>query len=67
MLRTEIIDAYLVAFALANPRSVPPKIEYTRGWFVLQYDGVVNSINRYRRPEIIRMTAQLDARVKEIG
>ena len=63
MLHTEIIDSYLAAFSAANPLSVPPTVQYERGWFSVKFGvSVVISVTRYRRREIIEMTKSLRAR-----
>lgn len=60
----QVIKNYLTAFAEANPDSVPPLVQPSKGgWYVVRSYGVVGNGTPHRLSSLEAMTARLMARV----
>ena len=59
----QVIKDYLAAFAEANPDSVPPLVQPSKGgWYVIRSYGVVGNGTPHRLSSLEAMTARLKAR-----
>lgn len=52
-------DAYLAAFAAANPGKKLPIVYYERGWWCIKGGGIFASPARYRHGLLLEMTERL--------